>query len=151
MGKPQITFAYKLWVGLMILTSSISLKSSLSNSCSHFPNFVAQPVQNMNYALRNYLNMLRCKTTKRLYAHQTNMSDFEILALEFSVITVAPLGIVCPCGTLRTCSSSALSSFDEQKFIWQTSSSSFLGLHLGLKLDDHCEKKKSTTAEKMLS
>ena len=55
------------------------------------------------------------KLLKRLYVHQTNVSDFELLALECLVITVAPLGIVCPCGTLRTCSSSALSIFDEQK------------------------------------
>jgi len=67
------------------------------------------------------------------------------------VITVAPLGIVCSCSTLRTRRSSALSSYDKWKSAWQASPSSFLGLHLGLELDDHCMKKESTSTKKKCS
>ena len=84
--------------------------------------------------------------------HENNQNQI-FLTLPFSfeiclVITVAPLGIVCSCSTLRTRWSSALSIYDKQKFAWQTSPSSFLGLHLGLKLDDHCRRKKSISTEK---
>ena len=67
-------------------------------------------------------NWVKCLLHEHDQDHHEYVQDQLSLPLPFffeilSVITVAPLGIVCPCGTLRTRSSSALSSYDEQKFI----------------------------------
>ena len=65
-------------------------------SDQRIPNFVAQPVQNYELcATKSPKTCRAAKLLKRLYVHQTNVSDFELLALEFSVIIASMLLEIC--------------------------------------------------------